>query len=177
MKRALAIGALAAAMADPAAAEVRSTGADRFEIEHRFDSALAPDRLYTLIGQPARWWSDSHTFSGKAANLSVEVVPMGCWCEKMPDGKAITHLRAGIAEPGRRLVMIGLLGPLGTVAKAGAMTWTITPKAQGSTLVLNYKVGGMTVDKVAQFAPAVDGVLGEQMTRLHKTAEGLAAPR
>ncbi|NJC05517.1 uncharacterized protein YndB with AHSA1/START domain [Sphingomonas kaistensis] len=177
MKRALAIGAAAAAWTVPTAAEVRSTGPDRFEIEHRIDSALPPGALYALIGQPARWWSDAHTYSGKAANLSVDLVPMGCWCERMPDGKVVTHLRVGITQPGRRLLLIGLLGPLSTVAKAGAMNWTITPKGRGSTLVMNYKVGGMSADKVAPLAPAVDGVLGEQMTRLRKTAEDLAPSR
>lgn len=177
MKLASAIGAIAAASAIPAAGEVRTANADSFEVEHRVDTALDPDRLYALIGQPSCWWSDAHSFSGRAANLSVALEPRGCWCERMPDGTMVTHLTVDTAEPGRRLLLQGLLGPLKTMAKAGRMSWTITPRDQGSTLVLNYKVDGIAPGKAVQLAPAVDRVLGEQVARLDTLAEGLAARR
>ncbi|GAA4002368.1 ATPase [Sphingomonas humi] len=177
MRHLLTIAAATALVATPAAADVRAVGPDRFEVAYSVDTALDPDRLYALLGQPSRWWSDAHTYSGKAANLRLELKPTGCWCEAMPGGERREHLVVGIAEPGRRLLLMGLLGPLKTEAQAGTMIWTITPTGAGSTLAMTYKVVGLNDGRAAVFAPAVDAVLGEQVQRLQKTAGEIAVRR
>lgn len=176
MKNAVAALVLAA-FASPAGAEVLQSGPSGFESEHRIETALASARLYRLLADVGSWWSDSHTYSGEAANLSLLAQPGGCWCEKMPDGGGIEHMRVVQAQPGRKLVLTGSLGPLVTEATTGVMQLSVEPKGSGSTLVLNYRVAGFYKGDGARLAKLVDQVLGQQAKSLHKTAEDLAIRR
>jgi hypothetical protein len=163
--------------AEPASAEVRAVASSGFELEHRLETRLDPARLYRLLGDIGSWWSASHTYSGKAANLTLDLRPGGCWCEKLPDGGGVEHMRVVQAQPGKRLLLYGGLGPLINEASVGAMNWTITPSGTGTTLVMTYRVAGFYKADGAKWASMVDHVLATQMNNLHKTAEDLAVRR
>jgi uncharacterized protein YndB with AHSA1/START domain len=165
------------AAATPAMADVRTSGAPGFEIEQQIETRLEPRRLYQLLTDVPAWWLDSHTYSGKSANLSLAAQPGGCWCEKMPDGGGIEHMRVVQVVPGRRLVLSGSLGPLLGEATSGVMQWTVAPTARGSSLVLNYRVAGFYKGDGARLAVIVDQVLGAQVTSLQKAAERLEVRR
>ena len=58
------------------------------------------------------------------------------------------------------------IGPLGTEGLAGGLTWQLEPADGGTRVTQTYVVGGnMRFDR-ATIAPAVEGVLREQLTRL-----------
>lgn len=159
---ALLLGGLAA----PLAAEVKTSSSTGFEVEHRAETTVPPATLYRIFGQLPRWWADDHTYSGKAANLSLALVPGGCWCEKLPGGGGVEHMRVAYVEPGKRIVMTGSLGPLLAEATTGVMQIAIEPTASGSTLVMNYRAAGFFNGGAGRLAPLVDRVLGEQVKRL-----------
>jgi hypothetical protein len=79
----------------------------------------------------------------------------------------VTHVNS----PGL-LVLHGRLGPLGTLAVAGSMSFAINPEAMSSSrLVLSYDVGGYAPKGLKSLAPAVDTVLTEQVRRLKNLVE------
>jgi uncharacterized protein YndB with AHSA1/START domain len=176
MKR-LIVGALLCALAQPAAAEVKVANANGFEVESRVDLPIMPGRLYGAFSELQSWWSGDHTFSGKAANLSLDLRAGGCWCEKLPGGGGVEHMRVVYVEPGKRIVLTGSLGPLLAEATTGVMQIAIAPTTGGSSLVMNYRAAGFHKGGAARLAPAVDQVLAEQMVRLRAYAETLPKQR
>ncbi len=60
----------------------------------------------------------------------------------------------------------GALGPLQGMATRGRMTWKIDATETGSTITFTYHVNGFTEGGFEGLAPAVDGVIGEQLSRL-----------
>src|SRR5689334_7558542 len=51
-------------------------------------------RVYnSLVGQVGSWWNPEHTYSHDAKNLSIDARPGGCFCEKLPNGGGMEHLR------------------------------------------------------------------------------------
>lgn len=165
------------AIAAPTEARVVLAGASGFEIEHRVDTALAPDALYRLMTDVGSWWSDEHTYSGKASNLSLVAQPGGCWCEKLADGGGVEHMRVAQVQPGRRLLLTGSLGPLVFEGASGVLQLTIEPKTAGATLVMNYRVGGFYKGDGTRLAAIVDTVLAEQIKRLSERAGQVGTTR
>jgi len=52
------------------------------------------------------------------------------------------------------------------MAVEGRMIWKIEATAEGSRISFTYHVHGFLQDGFAGLAPAVDGVIGEQLARL-----------
>lgn len=175
--RTMILGALLCAVTQPASAEVKSASANGFEVESRVELPVPPQQLYRAFGQMSRWWSNDHTYSGKAANLSLDLRPGGCWCETLPGGGGVEHMRVAYVEPNKRIVLTGSLGPLLAEATTGVMQVAIAPTASGSSLVMNYRAAGFHNGGATRLAPAVDQVLAEQMKRLQAHAGDLAAQR
>jgi uncharacterized protein YndB with AHSA1/START domain len=177
MKPVIIIAALAASAAAPAGARVISSSPAGFEVADRVVIAAPPAKLYAALIDIGRWWSGSHTYSGDAANLSIDARAGGCWCERLADGGAIEHLRLVYVRPGQALRGQGGLGPLQSEGAAGSFTWTIKPaKDGGSELTQSYVVGGYVRGGAEKLAPLVDQVLGEQLGRLKAFVETGAAP-
>ena len=44
--------------------------------------------VWKRLVTPAAWWLSDHTFSGDAANLTLDSVPGGCFCENLPQDDA-----------------------------------------------------------------------------------------
>ena len=152
-------------MASPAGAEVVTASPNGFEIRHTVNVTTPPAAAFAAFQKVDTWWSGEHTYSGKAANLSLSMAPGGCWCEQLPGGGGIQHMQVIYVDPGKRVVMTGSLGPLLYLATAGVMDVQFKPVAQGSQVVLNYRAAGFFNGGADKLAPVVDGVIAEQVKR------------
>ena len=169
MNRVMLLGCvLLAATPWPAAqAEVLSAAAGGFQLKHQVTSPLTPEAAYQRFLAIGKWWSDAHTYSGRAAGLSIDARPGGCWCEQLASGGALRHMTAIYLDPGKALRFEGGLGPLQPMGASGVMTIAFKPAAagQGTTVSLVYNVSGYAAEGLAGIAPAVDQVLAEQLAR------------
>ena len=132
---------------------------------------MPPAKVYALIGQPALWWSSDHTFSGSAANLSLDERAGGCFCETLPNGGSVQHLVVVFAEPGKVLRMRGALGPFQQYSVDTVMTWTLTKAGNGTDVTATFLVGGYMKGGMSDLAKVADGVLALNAGRLKQYAE------
>ena len=154
--------------ATPAHAKVVSADSHGFEIVHEKLITGSPTEAWARIGRIQSWWSKDHTYSGNAANLRLSLVPGGCFCESFPKGGGIEHLRVTYADPGKRAVLSGALGPLLYEAVAGTMDIALKAEARATRVTLTYRVAGFARGNGTEMALAVDQVIGEQLARLAK---------
>jgi len=165
-------------MCGHAAAEVKSVGNSGFEVREQAHVAAAPAAVYAALIAPERWWDSEHSYSGSAANITLDAKAGGCWCEALPDGGSALHLTVVYAAPGKALRLRGALGPLQAMGVEGSMTITVKGDSGGTVLTLDYAVGGYSKDGFETLSKAVDGVLGQQVARLQRLVEtGAAAAR
>lgn len=169
----IAIALLLAASAAPVAARVVSTQPHGFEISETATVKAAPADVYKTLVDIASWWDGAHSYSGDAANLSIDARAGGCWCEKLKDGGSIEHMRIVYAQPGKMLRAQGGLGPLQGEGVLGSLTYTIKPApGGGSEIVQTYVVGGYLRPGAEKLAPAVDAVMGAGFKRLVAKVDG-----
>lgn len=159
--------ALLALLLSPAAhAAVQQSSADGFLIGFSEPVTATPAKVWTDLVQVQRWWSDEHTFSAKAANLSLAPTAGGCFCERWADG-SVEHARVVMALPHRLLRLDGALGPLQELALKGTLNFWIRSDEDGTTrLDVEYRVNGAAGSGLDAFAPQVDAMLAEQVARL-----------
>lgn len=151
----------------PAAAEVIQSGDQGFSVSHSINTAAGPFVAYrTMTSHIDQWWNGAHSWSNDAANLYMDIELGGCFCERLPTGGRVEHLRIIYLSPGNEIRFDGALGPLQQMAVQGRMIWKIEAAAEGSTISFTYHVHGFLADGFSGLAPAVDGVIGEQLTRL-----------
>ncbi|MDP1631085.1 MAG: SRPBCC domain-containing protein [Caulobacter sp.] len=163
---ALLIGLTAA----PAHAEVKATWAAGFRLEDRVTIAASPEAVWEALGRIGGWWDGAHSYSGDAANMTMPLRPGGCFCEALPGG-GVKHGEVIMVLPGKALRIAAALGPLQEEGVSAALTFTLTPAADGGTeVVMTYNVGGARPEIVA-IAPVVDGVVGGQLVRLKALVE------
>lgn len=173
-----AVAALALAAAPPAQAKVAESSAAGFTVTETATVAADPMQAWDALAHPARWWNSQHSWSGDAANLTLDPAAGGCFCEQLPASAghpagSVEHMRVIYAAPGQLLRMRGALGPLQSEALTGTLTVTLKPVAGGTQIGWAYVVGGHARFDLAAIAPDVDQVLGEQLGRL---ADLLGAP-
>jgi hypothetical protein len=156
--------------AGPAAAEVVSASDNGFEVREAVTLVVPPDDAFSSFQEVGSWWDPQHTYSGKAENLSLNLVPGGCFCERFSKGGGIEHLHVTYVEPGSRAVLSGSLGPLLYEATTGVMDVQVKKVAGGAQVVLDYKVAGFAKGGAAKLAPAVDQVLAAQLKRYREYA-------
>ena len=118
-----------------------------------------------MRGNVGTWWSGDHTYSGKAENLSLALQPGGCWCEKLPNGGGVEHMRVAYVEPGKHVLLTGALGPLLYLATTGVLDVQFKPSAKGTQVIFDYRAAGFFNGGADKIAPGVDAVLGEQVKR------------
>jgi len=153
--------------AAPLVAELTQSDEQGFTVDHSVTTAAAPYVAWrTLTAHIDQWWNPAHSWSGEAARLYMETERGGCFCERLPDGGFAEHLRIVYLAPGKEIRFEGGLGPLQTMPVQGRMTWKIEPSGSGSTIRFTYRVFGHPEGGLAGIAPAVDGVIGEQLQRL-----------
>ena len=162
-----ALALIALACASPAAAEVVQSSDTGFTVSQKLTVAAPPAKVWAALIQPKLWWEGTHTYSGDADNLSLDLRPGGCWCEKIATG-GVEHMRVvNVAAPAL-LRMTGALGPLQAMPVTAVMTVTLKAAGTGTEMTLSYAVGGAGL---APLAPAVDDVLALQWARLKTAAE------
>lgn len=172
MRLALIIPAVLAAA--PASAEVVKVEGSTFIVEHKLTVAAAPDAVWRSLGEPARWWSKAHSWSGDSANFSMAMRPGECFCEAPPEGGGAEHARVVYVAPNKLLRLSGALGPLQQGAVAGTLSFELTGEGAVTALVVRYVVSGYSGMDAAKLAPLVDRVIGEQAVGLKRAAEGVA---
>lgn len=167
----LVLAGLALISAPPAVAKVSAAAPHGFEVVETVAVAANATQVYAALVRVSEWWDGAHSYSGNAANLRLDPRPGGCFCERMPDGGAIEHLRVVQARPGRTLRLQGGLGPLQEEGVSGSLTWSIMPTATGAELTQRYVVGGYVRGGAEKLAPPVDKVMAEQLGRLKRFIE------
>lgn len=156
-------------LSTPLSGEVLDSSDEGFSVRHRIEVQLSPTDSYSrMIDGVSDWWESSHTFSGDSKNLYIEAVPNGCFCETFTEGGGVRHAVVIMAQPGKRLRMMGSLGPLQPLGASGVLDFSLRPEGEGTAIELNYRLGGYAHDGLANWAGPVDGVLREQMSRLEK---------
>jgi uncharacterized protein YndB with AHSA1/START domain len=160
-----------ALLSSTARADVADSAPAGFTIKQSITVAAPAAKAWAVLIEPRGWWDQRHTWSGDAANLSLEATPGGCFCEQLAGGGGVRHLSVAYVEPTKLLRLTGGLGPLQDMAVAGAMTFKLTEAQGKTTLALTYKVGGYAPGGLAGLAKPVDGVLGEQLARWKRKVE------
>jgi hypothetical protein len=156
--------ALLAASA-PAAADVVTASPNGFEIRQTVPLVVKPEIAFTAFANLPEWWDPQHSYSGKSENLSLSLIPGGCFCERFPEGGGIEHMHVTYVDPGKRILLTGALGPLLYEATSGVMDVQVKSTAAGSLLTLDYRASGFFNGGAAKLAPIVDKVLSDQMRR------------
>ena len=95
---------LALAVASPTAAEVVSSTPHGFETVTTVNIEASAEDVYAALGKVGHWWDPQHTYSGDAANLSIELRPGGCFCERFERGGA-EHMRVVHVRPDETLAV------------------------------------------------------------------------
>ncbi|SFG10309.1 hypothetical protein SAMN05518801_107136 [Novosphingobium sp. CF614] len=160
----------------PAVAKVAEVSDRGFVVRHVAEVSADLDETWAMLLKPAEWWNSEHTWSGDAAHLSIDPRAGGCFCEVLPNQTSpkaaprggVEHMRVVYIERPRALRMVGALGPLQADAANGTLTIQLKPaeKGKGTQILLEYVVGGYVRTPFEKLAPAVDGVLGEQVGHL-----------
>ncbi|HVR92133.1 MAG TPA: SRPBCC family protein [Novosphingobium sp.] len=165
----------AAAFAAPAQGEVLQKSDAGFVTRATATVAKPPLEAWLALIAPAKWWNKAHSWSGDSANLYLDPQATGCFCEFMPFPKdapagtrrgSVEHMHVIYADPGKVLRMSGSLGPLQSEALNATLTVTLKPVEGGTRILFEYVVGGYMRFKTDEIAPAVDGVMSEQLGRL-----------
>lgn len=166
LRRALAVAVFL--FAATAQADVRESAPDSFFLAWSEPVASTPQHAWTALLAVSSWWSDEHTWSGHASNLSLQAQAGGCFCERWPAGSA-EHGRVVMALPGDLLRLEAALGPLQERALKGILGFWIRSNDDGSTRIdVEYRVNGAAASGLDALAPQVDAVLGAQVARLKR---------
>lgn len=187
----LTAAALAAAclLATPAQAEIVELADGGFVTRDAAAVGADPQTVWLALISPGEWWSDAHTWSGDAANMTITPQGGGCFCERIPaqekDGAvgldgSVQHMVVLQANPRKVLRMRGSLGPLQSEPVSGVLTITLKPIGKGTRIVWEYVVGGYMRYEPQVIAKAVDGVMSQQLAgladKLGRIADPEAAP-
>ncbi|MFN3191908.1 MAG: hypothetical protein ACE361_15460 [Aureliella sp.] len=151
-------------------AEVRSAKPDGFSIAIKVESPLEADATFrALVDDFAKWYDASHSYSGKAENLSLDL-KRHCMFEKLPNGGFVRHMEIAYYHPNQRVIrLLGGLGPLQEMGVTGALTFAVKPaEGGGASTMLTYRITGADDQELNKIAPIVDQVLEGQMGRFEK---------
>jgi uncharacterized protein YndB with AHSA1/START domain len=162
---------LLALAALPAGADVAEVTPAGFTVSYREEIKATPDAAWKAIVALPSWWDGEHTYSGQAANLSVDAQAGGCWCERWGDGRSVRHGTVILVQPGSVIRFDAALGPLQELAVQGILT-IVTGVQDGKTMLrMTYRVAGNDAAALDKLAPPVDRVIGLQYRRLKALIE------
>ena len=179
MRTAFAALAATLAVVTPARAEIVQQADNGFVVQHSVTVSTDPDATFAMLRTPAKWWDKDHTWTGNAENLYMDAQAGGCFCELIPNEAttgsgapqrtlrgSVQHMQILYVDPGKLLRLSGGLGPLQGEAVTGALTFTLAPVKGGTRITMDYVVGGYMRMKMSEIAPAVNGVMVAQLSRL-----------
>jgi hypothetical protein len=112
MKRLVLAVVAALSFAGAGHAAVVDKGAYGFRIKTVQQVAAPPEKVWKAIGEWGRWWSDEHTYSGKASNIALVLQAGGCLCEVLPGGGSVRHGVTELVIPNKTLRLDAAFGPL-----------------------------------------------------------------
>ena len=168
-----------------AQAEVTNTADNGFTVQHQTLIDGNAEAVWKAMIAPSRYWNSDHSWTGDADNFYLIPQAGGCFCElirttsadniRTSDG-SVQHMRVIYAHNNKMLRMSGALGPLQSEAVTGTLTMQLDPQGEKTAVRFTYKVGGYMEFPIDQIAPAVDGVIGEQLTRLSALFAGADVP-
>lgn len=187
MTRPFAFACAAAALALPslAAADVVEQGEDSFVTRETRIVEASPREAWMALISPGKWWTDDHTWSGDAVNMSLTPQAGGCFCERIPEVEtrdkvglagSVQHMIVVYAAPDEALRMRGALGPLQSEAVTGVLTIAFEAVDQGTSITFEYVVDGYMRYEVPTISKAVDGVMTQQLEGLAELLGAVDAP-
>ena len=136
-----------------------------FLVTQRHEVHASAQQVFEAIGRIGQWWNDAHTYSGHAANLSLDLVGGGCFCEKW-DGNSVQHAQVIQVRRGAVVRMQGGLGPLQPLPVNAVLTFAIATVADKTQLTVTYAVAGNADAALDKLAGPVDSVIGDATDRL-----------
>jgi len=152
--------------AGPAGAEIIDASPGHYVLRQEAGSTRSTEELWARLIEPASWWHPDHTYSGDAANLSLDPRAGGLWREDW-DGGSVAHGEVLFVQAGKVLRMNAPFGPLQGVGAYTVWTISIEPGEDGGSVVIfdETSIGPPGAD-MAELAAAVDFVKTEAITRL-----------
>lgn len=172
MFKVMAAAAAVFALATPASAEVVQRTADSFTLRYQVGAEIDPADIPGTMADVGRWWDSAHTYSGDAANITVDLTPGGCWCEKLADGTDFEHARV-VSVNADSLVFDAPFGPLKGRTTRAVLTVSWPPANAGWTPTWTMTVEGPGIGAMAD---PVDGVMGAGFQRWIRYLEYGDAP-
>lgn len=146
-------------------ADTSDVSASGFLVTHRLEVKAAPKQVFEAIGRVDKWWNAEHSYSGNAANLSLELRAGGCFCERW-DGGSVQHAQVVYVSKDAVVRLLGGLGPLQQRAVNGVLTFAVATVESKTVLTVTYRVAGSPDVGLEKSAGPVDHVIGEAATRL-----------
>ena len=161
-----------ALFAAPVSAAVVNSSPGHFTLGYTSTVKATPDQVWATVVNLPRRRAAAHSYPGQAANLSTDPRAGGCWCERWtgPKGEAnsIEHARIVMAMPGKVLRAVGGFGPLQQAPIYAVLSIEMKPVDGSTQLRMTYAASGDIAGGMAEIAPAIDGVLGQQFDNLVK---------
>jgi hypothetical protein len=150
----------------PAVAEVKASAPDGMRLEFKGEVALTRDAAWRRLVALGAWWNGSHSYSGDAANMKIDPVAGGCWCEVWAGG-SVEHGRVILAQPGETLRFSAALGPLQDLGVHAVMTFSFAEgkTADTTAVTMTLNAVGSSLSGLDKMAAPVDGVMKEQFDR------------
>jgi hypothetical protein len=168
----LALVAILVVLAVGVRAEVTDSAENGFTtVNELVINATRAETWAAAIDEIGNWWSDDHTITGSAGNMSLRAQPQGCFCERLGNGGGVVHLTVTFVNPGTLLRLTGGLGPLGLMGVDGNLTWEFFDHEDGTRVRFSYAVGGYRAGGLGAIALPVDYVIGEALKRLKAHVE------
>ncbi len=165
--------ALSGLMTSPVAAEIVSRSENAFTLRFEDQTRLGPAGVARAFSEVNLWWDPAHSYTGNAANLSLDLTPGGCWCEAMPDGTRFDHGRV-LSEVYGEIRLHAPFGPLRSMATRADLivTWPLVDGVVTPTWTFIVEGPG-----VGALAEPVDGVIGGGFARWIAHMDTRAAAR
>jgi len=172
--RLLVLIAVFATWAPAASAELLAAAPGGFNLKvvttTRADRGLA----YEAFARIGEWWNPSHTYTGNAGHLSLDLRPGGAFLEVTADGVFVKHMEVVYASPGKEIRLLGGLGPMQPMGLHGAMSIQFETIDAGTRVTMIYNVSGYAPAGLEGLASVVDRVQTDQMQRHAAFADRLA---
>ncbi|MEM7456559.1 MAG: ATPase [Planctomycetota bacterium] len=142
-----------------------NSSSDGFQIQITRQLDVDAGTAYSkLVEEFSMWYDASHSYSGEAANLSLDLEEK-CMLERLPDGGYVRHMEIVFHQPGKVFRMTGGLGPLQGMGVTGALTYEFVEGDEGTEVKMTYNVSGASSLQLDAIAVPVNQVLGLQMDR------------
>ncbi len=166
-----------AAPLTPLSANITAMADNGFAVVQGQTVEATPEQIWAILVEPSLWWNPDNSFTGSSIYFTLDAVPGGCFCEKIPAGETagggVRHFTVLYVDKPRVLRFEGALGPLQSEAVTGTMTIAMEPRDDGTTAVsLSYVAGGYIRGPVPAMAQTLDQVTGDALARLMAVAEG-----